>query len=157
MVSPVVESLGYALWGLECTGRGPSSVVRLFIDSTQPGGSVTIDDVMRVSRQVSMLFDLEDPIQGSYNLEVSSPGIDRRLFTLRQCQAYLGEEIELRLKLARDGRRAFKGRLAEVSGEQGMLTLEAESGELERFRVDDIRRLHVIWRESKYPMGKPHE
>lgn len=157
MVSPVVEELGYALWGLECTGRGQSSVVRLFIDARQPGDSVTIDDVTRVSRQVSMLLDLEDPIQGSYSLEVSSPGVERRLFTLGQCQAYIGQDIELRLKLARGGRRAFKGRLAEVCGEAGTLTLEVGQGELERFHVDDVRRSHLIWNESINPKGKPHE
>ena len=147
MVSPVVEELGYSLWGLECTGRGRSSVVRLFIDSDPPGGSVTIADVERVSRQVSMLFDLEDPVQGSYSLEVSSPGIERRLFTLQQCEKYLGEQIELRLKLPEEGRRAFRGRLAEVGGALGTLTLD-EDGKHRNFHFEDIRRMHLVWTED---------
>lgn len=144
LVSPVVEELGFLLWGLECTGRGRSSVVRLFIDSNPPGGSVTIADVERVSRQVSMLFDLEDPVQGTYSLEVSSPGIERRLFTLGQCEQYVGEQIELRLKLPAEGRRTFKGRLIEVGGALGCLTLDDE-GERKDFHFEDIRRIHLIW------------
>ena len=150
LVSPVVEELGYRLWGLECTGRGAYSVLRLYIDSKNSLGEVTIDDVTRVS----MLLDLEDPIQGSYSLEVSSPGIERRLFTLEQCQSYIGEQTELRLKLARDGRRAFKGRLAEVSGEQGTLTLEEEAGEQQKFHFDDVRRMQLIWQGASPRHGK---
>ena len=144
IVSPVVEELGYSLWGLECTGRGHSSVVRVFIDSNPPGGSISIADVTRVSRQVSMLFDLEEPIQGSYSLEVSSPGIERRLFTLPQCEKYLDEQIELRLKLPQEGRRAFKGRLVQVGGTLGTLTLE-ENGEHKSFHFEDIRRMYLVW------------
>ncbi len=144
LVSPILESLGYSFWGLECKGRGRASVVRLFIDSHPPGGTVTIEDVERVSRQVSLLFDLEDPIQGSYHLEVSSPGIDRRLFTLEQCQTYIGERVQLRLKVPCDGRRSFSGQLTEVSLDTGMFTFD-EDGTAHNFRFHEVRDINVVW------------
>ncbi len=144
MVTPLVEQLGYCLWGLECRGAGRASMVRLFIDTDPPGGSVTIADVEQVSRQVSMLFDLEDPIQGSYQLEVSSPGVDRRFFTIEQCKDYVGEQIQLRLKEPREGRRTFCARLAEVGIEPGTLCVE-ENGERHDFRFDEVREMNLVW------------
>ena len=144
LVSPVVEGLGLCLWGIECKGRGRASTVRVFIDSSPPGGAVTIADVERVSRQVSMLLDIEDPIRGTYQLEVSSPGIERRLFTLDQCETYVGEPIRLRLKAAREGRRTFQGRLAEVGVDTGALVLE-EEGERHGFSFSDVRELNLVW------------
>ena len=71
LVAPVAEALGYELWGIEYLSHGKHSVVRIYIDS--PDG-VNVDDCAKVSRQVSSVFDVEDPILGEYNLEVSSSG-----------------------------------------------------------------------------------
>lgn len=144
LVSPVVKALGYSLWGLECKGRGASSTVRLFIDTHPTGGNVTMADIERVSRQVSMLFDLEDPIQGSYQLEVSSPGIERRFFTIEQCQEYVGEFTQLKLRVPLDGRRTFNGKLAEVDAGAGTVTLD-EDGDRHRFRFDEVRDMNLVW------------
>lgn len=144
LVSPVVEELGLSLWGVECKGRGRSATVRVFIDTSPRGGSVTIADVERVSRQVSMLFDIEDPIRGTYHLEVSSPGIERRLFRLDQCEGYLGEPICLRLKVPRDGRHTFHGKLAEVGVQSGALIVE-EDGRRHGFHFSDVREMNLVW------------
>ena len=101
-------------------------------------------DVERVSRQVSMLLDLEDPIQGSYQLEVSSPGIERRFFALEQCQGYLGEPTELRLKVPLEGRKTFSGTLAEVDTDAGTLAID-ENGTCRRFHFDQVRDMNLVW------------
>ena len=79
MLQGAVEDLGCELWGIECQRTGRFMTVRLFIDKE---GGVTVDDCADVSRQVSAILDVEDPIADKYNLEVSSPGLDRPLFTL---------------------------------------------------------------------------
>ena len=102
MVSPVATALGCELWGLEYLTQGRYTTVRIFIDG--PNG-VSLDDCERVSRQVSSVFDVEDPIDGEYTLEVSSPGMDRPLYKESQYLRYVGETISVRMRIARDGRR----------------------------------------------------
>ncbi len=145
LVSPVVEALGYRLWGVECKGGGRSATLRVFIDTNPPGG-ITIADVEQVSRQVSMLLDMEDPIRGAYQLEVSSPGVDRRFFTLDQCEGYVGNTVSLRLKMLHEGRRTFSGRLAEVGVDSGALVLELDDdGQRRGFRFSDVREMNLVW------------
>jgi len=150
LVSPVVEALGYRLWGIECKGRGRTATLRVFIDTNPPGG-VTITDVEQVSRQVSMLLDIEDPIHGAYQLEVSSPGIERRFFTLDQCESYVGNPVSLHLKMPREGRRAFSGRLAEVGVDADALVLELDDdGQRQGFRFSDVREMNLVWDGSHH-------
>jgi ribosome maturation factor RimP len=78
MIAPVVVSLGCEFWGMEYLTQGRYTTLRIFIDA--PKG-VSLDDCEKVSRQVSAILDVEDPIQGEYTLEVSSPGMDRPLYT----------------------------------------------------------------------------
>ena len=98
LVSPTVEALGLQLWGIEHTSQGKYSVLRIFIERDN---GVTIDDCEQVSRQVSAILDVEDPIVGEYTLEVSSPGTDRLLFTVEQFQRYCGEEVDIRMRSPR--------------------------------------------------------
>ena len=111
LVSPTVEALGLQLWGIEHTSQGKYSVLRIFIERET---GVTIEDCEQVSRQVSAILDVEDPIAGEYTLEVSSPGTDRLLFTVEQFQQYCGEEVDIRMRSPLDGRRKFKGILQDV-------------------------------------------
>ncbi|MDO8271353.1 MAG: ribosome maturation factor RimP, partial [Gammaproteobacteria bacterium] len=80
LIRPTVTALGLELWGVEHVVQGRFSVLRVYID--KGGDGVTIDDCEKVSRQISGIFDVEDPIAGEYTLEVSSPGMDRPLFEL---------------------------------------------------------------------------
>ncbi len=111
LLRPTVEALGFELWGLEYLSQGRHSTLRLYIESED---GVQVDDCARVSEQVSALLDVEEPISSEYTLEVSSPGIDRRLFTLEQCAAYSGEPIEVKLRRPFEGRRKFSGILRGV-------------------------------------------
>ncbi len=111
LIAPVVSSLGCELWGLEYLTQGRYTTVRIFIDGAN---GVSLDDCERVSRQISSVFDVEDPIDGEYTLEVSSPGLDRPLYTEAHYARYVGETISVRLRIARDGRRRFKGVITKV-------------------------------------------
>lgn len=107
LLRPVVEGLGYEYWGVEFRSQGRHSLLRLFIDDQENG--ISVEDCEKVSRQVSGVMDVEDPIQNEYTLEVSSPGMDRPLFTLEQFEAWAGHQVNIRLRMAYEGRRRFQG------------------------------------------------
>lgn len=109
ILRPVVEGLGYELWGIEFRSQGHQSLLRLFIDDQNDG--ISVEDCEKVSRQVSGVLDVEDPIQSEYTLEVSSPGMDRPLFRLEQFDDWAGHQISIRLRMAYEGRRKFQGLL----------------------------------------------
>jgi ribosome maturation factor RimP len=111
LLAPTVEAQGFELWGVEQLSQGRHSLLRLYIEAE---AGVSVDDCARVSEKVGAILDVEEPIAGDYVLEVSSPGIDRRLFRIDQYSAYVGEEIELRLRRPFEGRRKFKGTLRGV-------------------------------------------
>ncbi|MFW5824993.1 MAG: ribosome maturation factor RimP [Marinobacter sp.] len=107
ILRPVVEGLGYEYWGVEFRSQGRHSLLRLYIDDQENG--ISVEDCEKVSRQVSGVMDVEDPIQNEYTLEVSSPGMDRPLFTLEQFEAWAGHQVNIRLRMAFEGRRRFQG------------------------------------------------
>ena len=99
LIAPVAASLGCELWGLEYLTQGRYTTVRIYIDREE---GVSLEDCEKVSRQVSSVMDVEDPIDSEYTLEVSSPGMDRPLYTLEQYARYIGEQINVRLRLGSD-------------------------------------------------------
>ena len=101
-----MQGLGYELVGIEYHPRGRSSLLRVYIDA--PDG-VNVDDCERASRQISSALDVDDPIPGQYMLEVSSPGLDRPLFTAEHFQRFSGNRVKLRVSPPLDGRRNFSG------------------------------------------------
>ncbi|MEZ5490375.1 MAG: ribosome maturation factor RimP [Gammaproteobacteria bacterium] len=122
LLEPTITALGLELWGVEHISQGRHSVLRIYIDN--PDG-ISIEDCERVSRQVSAVLDVEDPIAGEYNLEVSSPGADRRLFSLEQFNLYVGNEVSVRLRTPIEGRRKLQGRISEVT--ENTVCLEVDS------------------------------
>ncbi|AWP53746.1 ribosome maturation factor RimP [Haemophilus influenzae] len=124
MLQDAVEDLGCELWGIECQRTGRFMTVRLFIDKD---GGVTVDDCADVSRQVSAILDVEDPIADKYNLEVSSPGLDRPLFTLSQFERYIGQDIAVHLRIPVMERRKWQGKLERI--EKDMITLIVDNQE----------------------------
>lgn len=123
----LVNSMGCELVGCELFPQGRRMVFRIYIDS--PRG-VTVDDCSRVSYQVSAMMDVEDPIQGSYSLEVSSPGIDRPLFEIKHYQKYIGSHAKIRLRMPIDNRRQYKGILCRVEGEDIYLLVDDSKQEV---------------------------
>ena len=121
MLAPVVESMDFVFWGLELLMQGKQTVLRVYIDHAN---GITVDNCADVSRQLSAVLDVEDPIAQDYTLEVSSPGMDRPLFRLEQYVQSVGQIIELRLRLPFEGRRRFKGRLQGVEQEDIVLLVD---------------------------------
>ncbi len=124
MLEPAVQAIGFELLGLELVQAGRHSTLRIYIDHAD---GITVDNCADVSRQVSAILDVEDPITNEYNLEVSSPGVDRPLFKLEHFIQAKGEEVRIRTKLPQDGRRNFKGDLVTVEGD--MLTLNIDGAD----------------------------
>lgn len=121
MLEPTITGLGYELLGIERARRGESQLLRLYID--QPDG-ITVEDCERVSRQVSDLLEAERAVRDDYTLEVSSPGLDRPLFTLDQHRRFVGDEVQLRLRSLVEGRRRLAGRLREVTDDTLVLEVD---------------------------------
>jgi ribosome maturation factor RimP len=115
MLRPVVEGLGYEFWGIDYRSTGRQVLLRLFIDDAADG--ISVEDCEKVSRQVSGVLDVEDPIQGEYTLEVSSPGMDRPLFRPEHYRAWVGHMVQVKLRMAFEGRRKFKGLLNGMDGD----------------------------------------
>ena len=108
LIEPVVQRLGFELADLEVRLGGRNGLVRLFID--QPRG-VTLDDCEQVSLAVSALLDVEDPVPGHYHLEVSSPGLNRKLTKPKHFTRFVGELVKVEMRFPIEGRKRFRGRL----------------------------------------------
>ena len=122
ILRPVVEGLGYEYWGIEFRSQGYQSLLRVFIDDVENG--IGIGDCEKVCRQISGVMDVEDPIKTEYTLEVSSPGMDRPLFRPEQYQAYVGHQVQIRLRMAFDGRRKFQGLIKAVEGDDVVVVVD---------------------------------
>ncbi len=124
MLTAPVEALGFEFVGLEFIRAGKFSTLRVYIDSPE---GISVDDCADVSHQVSSVLDVEDPISSNYNLEVSSPGMDRPLFKEAHYQAIIGEDVSLRLRIPQDGRRNFKGQLTGCENGSIQVTVDGQS------------------------------
>ncbi|WP_110669313.1 ribosome maturation factor RimP [Salinicola halophilus] len=138
IIEPVVTAMGFELWGLDYLAQGKHSKLMIYIDS--PNG-ITVDDCAGVSRQVSSVLDVEDPISSNYSLEVSSPGLDRPLYTLDHFSRFRGHTVQLKLRSAFDGRRKFQGQLAGVDGDEVLIRIESEEY---CFPIESIDQARVI-------------
>lgn len=138
LIEPVVESLGYELVWLQLAGGDGEQIVRLYID--QEAG-IGLGDCERVSREVSALMDVEDPISGHYTLEVSSPGLDRPLVKPQHFDAYIGWEIKIRLADSIEGRKRIRGQL--IAREDDAIEMQVD-GELHRFALRDIDTARLV-------------
>jgi len=125
LINPVIVDMGYELVGIEYVASGKHSILRIYIDSEM---GIGVDDCEAVSRQISAILDVEDPITGQYNLEVSSPGIERPLFHIGHYQRFLGHNIKLRLVRPIDGQRKFMGAIGSVSETNNSIELVTELG-----------------------------
>jgi ribosome maturation factor RimP len=121
LFSPAISALGCRLWGIELMNPGRQPLLRVFIDRAN---GVTIEDCEAVSRRLGALMDVEDMIAGKYTLEVSSPGMDRRLFELSQYEESVGEQVSVRLEQPFEGRRKLVGVLQAVEGDEIVLRVE---------------------------------
>ena len=137
LLGPVVRDMGYVCWGIELLGQGRASLLRIYIDSN---AGITLEDCERVSKRVSGILDVEDPIAGEYLLEVSSPGLDRLLFNRDQYEQFIGETVKVRLSKTVDNRKRITGSIEEVTGDTLVLN---ESGREIRIPLGEIDRARL--------------
>lgn len=136
LLAPVIEDLGYEFVGLELNQHPRHGLLRIYIDG--PAG-VGLDDCERVSQEVSAQLDVHDPIRGHYNLEVSSPGLDRPLFTVAQFARFAGLRVKVTLQAPIDGRRRFDARILGVEGDTIRLEQDGTTIEVTHDRVAKAR------------------
>ena len=139
-INPIVIDMGFELLGIEYVGSGKNSVLRLYIDCEE---GVGVNDCETVSRQVSAIMDVEDPISGQYNLEVSSPGIERPLFVIEHYQRFLGYDVCLRTYRPIDGKRNFTGSIGSVEETTNTIELVTELGPV-TLDIDLIEKANLV-------------
>ena len=138
LIEPVVTGMGFELWGVEYLTQGRYSVLKIFIDSEN---GIDVDDCASVSRQVGSLLDGEEPLRGQYTLEVSSPGMDRRLFTFEQFDLMKGFQVKLKLNKPFDGKKRFTGLLVGTEDKEVVLRVGEEET---LFPYEMIDRANVV-------------
>jgi len=139
LLKPTIESMGFELWGFEYLPAGRHSILRVFIDKEEIG--VNVDDCANISRQISAIMDVEDPISSAYMLEVSSPGMDRLLLKPSQFKRYQGKVVQVRTAVGVLGRRKFKGPMVQVT--DSMIEVEVD-GELYEIAYDIIEKANLV-------------
>ncbi|KRG68879.1 ribosome maturation factor RimP [Pseudoxanthomonas dokdonensis] len=157
LLAPTVQALGLELLGAEYLPAPGSATLRLYIDvpaAEQDSRIVNIDDCETVSREVSAQLDVEDPITGNYTLEVSSPGIDRPLFTLQQFARHQGESAKVNLKLPQLGRRRLQGMIVRIEDEQVVFAVDGNEVPVAFDNIDKAR-LVPDWAALGFAPEKP--
>lgn len=137
-IRPVLQDMGYELWGCQYLTQGRGSLLRIYIDS--PAG-IGIKDCEQASLRISAALDVENPISSNYSLEVSSPGIPRPLFYAEQYQKYLGLEVEIKLIVAISGRKKYTGYITMADTDNLVLSIGDEKLS---FPFSTIAKAHLI-------------
>lgn len=143
LIEPTIEAMGLELVRVLVEGRNRVRL-QVMVDR-RDGRPVAVDDCVRVSRAISALLDAEDPIAGSYTLEVSSPGLDRPLVKEQDYDRFQGREASLELVEPVDGRRRFKGRLLGRDGDAVRIEVDGIARDV---RLADIHRAHLVFAAS---------
>lgn len=148
LAEDLLLNLGFELVDLEFGQGDDNTLLRLYIDREGDAAGITLDDCTHVSRMLGALLDVEDPIPGRYNLEVSSPGLNRRLVRPKDFQTRIGETIKITLLKPLDGRRRFKGILLECQEEPLAVKVEVE-GETFFVPLDESSKCNLVYDFNK--------
>jgi ribosome maturation factor RimP len=138
LLAPAVAAAGFELYGVEYIAQGRHSLLRVYID--HPEG-IDVEDCALASQQISAVLDVEDPINNEYDLEVSSPGVERPLFIQAHYQQAQGREVQLNLQIPVSGQRKFRGVIKDVT--QDTLSLESDNVSIE-LSLANIAKAHLI-------------
>lgn len=136
---PAIAALGFELVGVEFMEGNRRSRLRIYIDSAN---GINVDDCAKVSHQVSGVLDVEDPVAGQYDLEVSSPGLDRPLFEAEHFERFAGERVRLRTTIPFDGQRNFTGLLKGMSDDR--IVIETDEGDEHAVALASVRSARVV-------------
>ena len=141
IIEPSLNDMGYEIVRVQIQGA-KRKTLQVMIDRLD-GQPVTITDCTQSSHTISALLEVEDPLQDAYNLEVSSPGMDRPLVKLKDFERFSGESVRLELKFPVEGRRRFQGRLEGVKDGKVLVHMEDESA-LSEFEFEDIQKANIL-------------
>ncbi|MGI9220157.1 MAG: ribosome maturation factor RimP [Woeseiaceae bacterium] len=136
LLEPTVEGLGYELSDLEASIGSQNGFLRLFIDKDD---GISLEDCEKVSLAVSELLDVDDPLPGRYNLEVSSPGSDRTLTKPAHFERFTGETVKVQMRFPIEGRRRFRGKLVAADDENIVVEVDGETHTLTMSTIDSAR------------------
>ncbi len=140
LIEPVIEDLGYELVRARLMAA-PRRTLQVMVEPGDHESQMTVEACAEISQMLSAILDVEDPIGGAYDLEVSSPGLDRPLVKLEHFERFEGFEARVETGLPIDGQKRFRGRLRGVSG--GKVVLDTEGVE-RTFAVEDIRKAKLV-------------
>lgn len=138
LVLPVVQGLGLELWGLEYLPLGRKALIRIYIDAES---GATIEQCAMVSRQLGPALEIDERLPGAFNLEVSSPGLERRFFKPEQLHGYLGRTVQAQLHEPLEGRKSYRGELSVVDD---LTVALMENGLPVALDWDQIKKIHLI-------------
>ena len=159
LLAPLIADLGLELVGIEFSPGPGGSLLRVYIDA--PERPVAIEDCERASREISALLDVNDPVAGRYTLEVSSPGLDRPLFTPEHFERFVGQAVKINVNLPLEGRRRFHGTIKEIEGdriviEQDGTTVTIVHANIAKARLaPDYAALGLAAARREYEEGAP--
>ena len=139
IITPTVEGMGYELVRLTVSG-GQRKTLQVMAEP-KDGRNMSLDDCSHLSRAISAALDVEDPIEGAYSLEVSSPGIDRPLTRAKDYERFAGFEAKLETRAPIDGRKRFKGKLLGLAGQN--IRIEVEGVEL-ALPLEEIEKAKLV-------------
>ena len=137
LIEPVVEGMGYEVVDIEFKPHPTNGLLRIYIDKAD---GILLEDCEQVSKQVSGVLDVEDPIPGQFNLEVSSPGMDRPLRKEKDFERFTGETVKIKLSVPTlEGQRNFTGKLLGLKDEEVILEMDGETHYLPLDSIDKAR------------------
>jgi len=141
LLGPAVEGLGYELSDLEVRIGSRDGLLRVFIDKPQ---GIGLEDCEIVNRQISTLLDVEDPLPGNYVLEVSSPGLDRRLTKVEHFKRFMGNDIRVKLRFPLEGRKNFRGALRAADEENIEVEVDGKLHSLPIATIESARLVPAV-------------
>lgn len=131
IIDPVAEAMGFEIVRIALQNSARGGATTLQIMAERPDGTMLIEDCARLSREVSVILDVEDPISGEYSLEVSTPGIDRPLTRRKDFENYAGYEVRIELSVPEEGRRRYRGKLLGITKDLVKIEVDGEVFEVD--------------------------
>ncbi|VAX03208.1 Bacterial ribosome SSU maturation protein RimP [hydrothermal vent metagenome] len=145
IIDPIAEAMGYEVIRIALQNSARGEAMTLQIMAERPDGSMLVEDCAKLSREISVIMDVEDPISAEYVLEVSTPGIDRPLTRRKDFENYAGYEIKIELSVPEGGRRRFRGKLKGLSSDlSGDLVKIDVDGEVFEVDFNNIYRSKLV-------------
>jgi len=155
LVTPTIEGMGFNVVRVSLSG-GNNAVLQIMAEPSD-GREMTVDHCASISRAVSAVLDVEDPIQSAYSLEVSSPGLDRPLVRLGDYDRFAGFDAKIEMKSLIDGRRKFRGRVEGTDGADVLIDMDGEQVRLEHAAIAKAKLIITDEMLAKLEEEKAHE